>query len=103
MKRTIMLATASAVLLAGCVAPTEPYLNQAKTDCASGQARACQAVPSLQAQVTSEKNEQAKEVALGLLLGVTAVAAGAAAGYSASHPTYYSAPVVVVCRPWWAC
>jgi hypothetical protein len=92
------LALASALLLAACAAPSQPYLDSARSGCTAGDRAACGSVPALQAQVNAEQNEQASKVALGILLGVTAVAAGAAAGYSASQPSY-----VIVCRSRWGC
>jgi hypothetical protein len=59
-------------------------------------------VPQLQAQVNQEKSDQAAKVAGGILLGLFAVAAGAAAGAAASQPRY-DTTVVVVCRNPWGC
>ena len=94
--------TTAALLLAGCATPTQPFLDTARAQCAAGDRPSCSQVPILQSQVNAEKADQANKVAAGILLGLTAAAAGAAAGYAASHPTYVE-PVVLVCRPWWAC
>jgi hypothetical protein len=87
---------------AACSAPSQPYLDNAKLLCQRGDQVSCGQVPGYQAQVNAEQNEAAGKVAIGILLGLTAVAAGAAAGYSASQPSYVYAPVIV-CRSRWGC
>ena len=60
------------LLAAACVAPTQGSLNQAVQDCNYGNPYACQAVPSLNAQVKQENyNNQVAG-------GVAAAAVGAA-------------------------
>jgi hypothetical protein len=81
--------------LSACTAPSQPFLDQARTDCQFGHQDACRRVSGLQAQVNYEHAQQSERVASGLLLGLGALAAGAAAGYAASQPTTY-----VVCRGW---
>ena len=85
--------------LSACAAPSQPFLDQARIECGYGSQSACQRVSGLQAQVNYEQQQQSEKVAAGLLLGLGAIAAGAAAGYSASQPTYYYTPVYV-CRGW---
>ena len=104
MKRLLCIAS-SLVLLAGCQAATKPYLDQAQSYCKAGYTKACESVPSLQAQVSYEDSENAKKVAVGILLGLAVVATAGAAGYAAARPSpvYYSPTVYVVCKPWWAC
>jgi hypothetical protein len=97
--RTVTASIALVIGLAACTAPSQPFLDQLRTQCSTGDQGACAGIPSAQAQVNYEHSEQASKVAAGLLLGLGAVAAGAAAGYSAAHPTYYYTPVVV-CRGW---
>jgi hypothetical protein len=80
-----------------CVAPSQPYLDNARSLCASGDQVSCGQIPQFQAQVNAEHNEQAAKVATGFLAVLGAAAVGAAAGYAASHPVY-SPPVVYVCR-----
>jgi hypothetical protein len=92
-------ALALVVGLAACAAPSQPYLDNARTMCTSGHPDFCSQIPDLQARVNVEQNEQAKGVALGVLGILGAVAIGAAAAYGASQPTYTD--VVVVCR--WRC
>jgi hypothetical protein len=99
--RGISLAVAASLVLAACATPTMPYLNAARQHCSEGDQHSCNEIPGLQAQVNAEQSDQAAKVAGGLLLGLTAVAAGAAAGYAASQPHYDT--VVVVCRPYWSC
>ncbi|HME22334.1 MAG TPA: hypothetical protein VKI44_13500 [Acetobacteraceae bacterium] len=103
-RRTLAcLALSAAVVVSGCVAPSQPYLDNAKSLCASGDQVSCGQVPGFQAQVNAEHNEQAAKVAGGFLAVLGAVAVGAAAGYAASHPVYAPPPppVVYVCR--WNC
>ena len=90
--------TLAGTLLAGCVAPSQPYLDNAKLLCQHGDPVSCRQVPGYQAQVNAEHAQQARDVAGGILLGLGAIAAGAAAGYSASQPHYQT---VVVCRGWY--
>jgi hypothetical protein len=80
--------------LTACAAPSQPFLDQARGDCQFGNQDACRRVSGLQAQVNYEHAQQSEKVAAGLLLGLGALVAGAAAGYAASQPTY------VVCRGW---
>jgi hypothetical protein len=94
-------ALAIALGLTACVAPSQPFLDNARTICSSGDQVSCGQVPMYQAQVNAEHSEQAAEVAAGILAGIGAAAAGAAAGYAAAHPApVYYAPVVI-CR--WNC
>ena len=98
--RTLAAVVAGTIMLAACTAPTQPFLDQARTDCTAGSQQACSVIPQLQAQVNAEHNDQAAKVATGFLAVLGAAAAGAAAGYAASHPApVYVAPVVV-CRGW---
>ena len=93
----IVSAALAVVTLAACVAPSQPFLDQARKDCQAGSQNACGRIGELQAQVNYEhekQSEQAAAVALGLL---GAVAAGAAAYGAATTPTYYVTPTVVVC------
>jgi hypothetical protein len=94
------LAPAVALLVAACVAPSQPFLDQARAGCLAGDRFQCSNVPTLQSQMNAEHAQQSRQVAAGILLGLGAAAAGAAAGYAASHPTYYYTPVVV-CRGWY--
>jgi hypothetical protein len=100
-RRTPCIAAVLAVVmgLTACSAPTQPFLDQARIECGYGSQDACRRVSGLQAQVNYEQQQQSEKVAAGLLLGLGAIAAGAAAGYSASQPTYYYQPVYV-CRGW---
>ena len=88
-----------AVALTACSAPSQPLLDSARQNCQIGNVAACNALPRLQATVTYEQNQQAKEFAVGALGILGAVAIGAAAAYGASQPSYTD--VVVVCR--WRC
>jgi hypothetical protein len=90
------LAPAVALLVAACVAPSQPFLDQARAGCLAGDRFQCSNVPTLQSQMNAEHAQQSRQVAAGILLGLGA----AAAGYAASHPTYYYTPVVV-CRGWY--
>lgn len=98
--KTSCVSLALAVGLAACAAPSQPYLDNARTLCAGGDQTSCGQVPQFQAQVNAEHADQAGKVALGILGGLALVAGAAAAGYSAAHPVY-DPPVVVVCR--WNC
>jgi hypothetical protein len=97
--RTLSASVALLIGLAACAAPSQPFLDQARTGCATGDQSACHSIAGLQAQVNYEHQQQSEKVAAGILLGLGAAAAGAAAGYAASHPTYYYTPVVI-CRGW---
>jgi hypothetical protein len=101
MRRSLAAVLAVTLGVAACAAPSQPYLDIAQQQCAKGDQRACDGVPFLQADVAREHNEQAGQVALGILAVLGAAAAGAAAGYAASHPVYTSPEVIVVCR--WGC
>ena len=101
-RKIIPAALASLLALSACVAPSQGLLDQHRADCRAGKQFSCNILPGLEIQVAHEKQVQAANVANGIALGLAAVAAGAAAGYSASHPVY-ARPVVIVCRPWWAC
>lgn len=91
----------AAALVAACTAPSQPLLDQMTMQCVNGSAVACNNVPMMQAQVAREKQEQSNAIATGLLLGITAAAAGAAAGYAATAPHYYpTTEVIVVCPRW---
>ena len=98
--RTLTASLALVIGLAACAAPSQPFLDSARSMCASGNQTQCGMISGLQAQVNAEHQQQSEKVAAGILLGLGAAAAGAAAGYAASHPTYYYTPVVV-CR--WNC
>jgi hypothetical protein len=102
-RKLLPIALSGALLVAACSAPTQPYLDNARALCSTGDQVSCGQIPSLQAQVNAEHNDQAGKVALGVLAVLGAAAAGAAAGYAASHPAPSYTEVVVVCRPWWSC
>lgn len=99
--RSLPMSAALALLLGvtACAAPSQPALDYARSTCAAGDRMSCGQVPALQTQVNNEHAQQAREVAGGILLGLGALAAGAAAGYEASQPHYYYAPVYL-CRGW---
>ena len=94
-------AAAIALALSACATASQPYLDEARTQCAQGSTDACHNLPLWEATVAREHQERANAVAAGSMLMLGAAAAGAAAGYAASHPVYYPPPVVVVCR--WGC
>ena len=96
-----LIALAAILPIAACAAPSQPFLDAARANCTAGIQASCAQVPSLQAQVNAEHDQQAQQVGAALLLGLTAAAVGAAAGYAASHPA--PTEVYVVCRPWWSC
>jgi outer membrane lipoprotein SlyB len=100
-KMPLSIALSGVLLIAACSAPSQPYLDTYRVDCAKGSKVACDLIPETEARVNAEHNDAAGRVAGGILLGFLAVAAGAAAGYSAAHQP--ATEVVVVCRPWWAC
>jgi len=101
MKPNRLAALALAVCVTACGAvPSQPYLDDARVTCTSGNQAACATMPALQSRVNAEKQEQAVGVAGGILAVLGAVALGVAAGYEASQPVYYQ-PVVVVCH--WRC
>jgi hypothetical protein len=101
MTRKLTTAAMAAVMLAaGCTAPSQPYLDHYRQACTAGDRAACDLIPPTQARVNAEKQDQAGKVAAGILLGLSAVAVGAAAGYAASRPVYQPAPVIILCRPW---
>jgi len=104
-KRLSVIALAVTVTAAGCAAPSQPFLDQARASCAAGDRLQCDAIPTWQAHVNEEHNQQAGAVAVGVLAILGAAAAGAAAGYAASHPVYTAPEVVVVCPPYryWGC
>jgi hypothetical protein len=88
----------AASLIAGCAAPSQPLLDQMVIRCANGSSIACNNAPMMQVEVAREKQEQNNAIVDGLLVGVAAVAAGAAAGYAAPAPHYHPpAEVIVVC------
>ena len=95
------IALAAILPIAACATPTQPFLDAARSNCAAGIQASCAQVPSLQAQVNAERDQQAQQVGAALLIGLGAAAVGAAAGYAASHPA--PTEVYVVCRPWWSC
>jgi hypothetical protein len=87
-----------ALAVAACSTPSQPYLDNARTMCASGHMGYCAAIRELQARVNTEQAQQAQNAAA--ILG--AVAIGAAAVYGASRPVYTPPPsVVILCR--WGC
>lgn len=94
--RRLILSLTAALVLAGCVAPSQPYLDAARGACAAGDPNACDHIPGLQSQVIIEQQQQAQAVGAALLLGAVA---GAAAYGAAS----YQPPVVIVCRHRWRC
>jgi hypothetical protein len=98
--RTVCASLAVVMGLAACAAPSQPFLDSARSMCAAGNQTQCEMIPRIEAQVNLEHQQQSEKVAAGILLGLGAAAAGAAAGYAAAHPTYYYTPVVV-CR--WNC
>jgi hypothetical protein len=89
MKRIPTLA-AAALLLSACAAPSQGLLDQTRLACSMGMAEACGYIPIVQAQVTSEQNQQAAAVGLALL-GVAAIAADAALSdpYCCYTPHYH--------------
>jgi hypothetical protein len=95
----VIMSAALALLLGvtACAAPSQPFLDSARINCASGNQMSCSQVPALQAQVNEEHAQQSREVGLGILAVLGAAAAGASAGYAASHPVYQP---VYVCRGW---
>jgi hypothetical protein len=99
--RTLSASVAVAIGLAACAAPSQPFLDSLRTQCTAGDQGACAGIPSAQAQVNYERQEQANKVAAGILLGLGAAAAGAAAGYAAAHPAPVYYTPVIVCR--WGC
>jgi|SRR5580765_5261217 hypothetical protein len=98
--RSIPTSAALALLLGvtACAAPSQPWLDNMRRLCSTGSQAACDAVPVAQSKVDAEHAQQAREVAGGILLGLGALAVGAAAGYAASQPTYYTP--VYVCHGW---
>jgi hypothetical protein len=96
MNRTAIAALALITGLAACAAPSQPYLDEARTQCATGHMGYCAAIRELQARVNAEKQEQAATAAA--VAGALAI--GAAAAYGASRPVYQP-DVVIVCR--WGC
>ena len=77
------------LLLAACVAPTQGPLNQAIQDCNYGNPYACQAVPSLNAQVQQENVNN--QVAGGVAAAVVGAAliGGVVASEGGYHRGYY--------------
>jgi len=94
--RRLMLSFTATLVLAGCVAPSQPFLDAARGACVAGNRNACDNIPALQSQVIVEQQQQAQAVGAALLLGAVA---GAAAYGAAS----YQPPVVIVCRHRWRC
>jgi hypothetical protein len=91
-KRGIAL-LCSVALISGCVAPSQAFLTSMTAQCTSGDQSACNQLPGLRAQVSAEHQQQTNQ----FLLGMGAVALGAAAAAAASQPrTEY----VVVCPRW---
>ena len=88
----------AAMTLAACAAPSQPYLDNARALCTSGDQASCGQIPQFQAQVDAEHNQQAAAVAIGIAGGLAAVAVGAGAAYGAARPVYQP---VIVCR--WNC
>jgi hypothetical protein len=99
--KTLAAALAATLLVTACAAPTQPFLDNARTACAAGNQDQCGQIPNLQAQVNAEHNEQASKVAAGFVAVLGAAALGAAAGYAASHPAPVYYEPVIVCR--WGC
>jgi hypothetical protein len=66
-------ALALVLLVAGCAAPTQPLLDNARLRCANGDMQACDALPGFEASVASEHNQQAREAAGGVLAALAAV------------------------------
>jgi|SRR5580765_7217803 len=97
-KTTMSAALALLLGVTACAAPSQPYLDNARALCSTGDQVSCKQVPGFEAQVSAEHAQQAREVAGGILLGLGALAVGAAAGYAASQPTYYTP--VYVCHGW---
>jgi peptidoglycan/LPS O-acetylase OafA/YrhL len=98
MATRILPAILAAVSLAACAAPSQPFLDQARSSCTAGDQTACGSVAGLQAQVNYEHQVQSQEAAAGVAAVLGALAVGAAAGYAATRPVYYEP--VVVCRGW---
>jgi hypothetical protein len=93
--RSMAAILAAALALTACAAPSQPYLDNAVSLCHNGNQQACGVVPTLQSQVQSEKNQQAREVGQGFLAVLGALALGAAAvadAYYTPAPTIYVYP-----------
>lgn len=109
MRRARVAASITALaMLAACTAPSQPFLDAARSHCFQGHQPACDRLPYLEAVVQREKNEQAEKAAAGFAVGLGVLAVGAAAGYAASRPYYYEPyyrprTVVVVCNSPWGC
>jgi len=81
-------AAALAVLLSGCVAPSQPVLDYVGQHCADGYRSACDALPYWRSVVAAEHWQQAGDVLIGVLsVGVLAVDALAISkGHAPSPP-----------------
>ena len=97
--KTLPAIAAAALLLTACVAPSQPYLDQARTSCTTGDQDACRQVPGLQAEVNLEHQQQSEQAG-SVALGVLAVVAGAALGFAEANAPVYT-PVVVCRRNCW--
>ena len=95
--KTLAAALAAAITVTACAAPSQPFLDQARKDCQSGDQSACGRIGELQAQVNYEREKQSEQAAAAALAIVGGLAAGAAAYGAATAPTYYYTPVVVLC------
>jgi hypothetical protein len=96
-RRFKLAALALVVGLSACAAPSQPYLDNARALCSTGDQFSCGQIPQFQSQVNAEHNEQAGKIALGVLVVLGAVA-GAAAAAHAPPPPPPPPPVVIVCR-----
>jgi hypothetical protein len=96
--KTLSASIALVMTVAACSAPSQPFLDQARIGCTQGDHSACQQVPSLQAQVNFEQQQQSERAAA-VALGILGAAAAGAAAYSAARTPVYYTPVVV-CRGW---
>ena len=106
-RRIVAGAMVAVLLVAGCTAPSQRYLDTYRRDCTAGDRVACDMVPRAEYQVSAEKRQKAAEFGEGVLkvLAFTVLVLGAAAGgYAAgvesarsSRPAYV-APVYVAPR-----
>ncbi len=95
MRKLMLAATASSVLLSGCAASTQSrvMLDALVQDCNAGNRDSCAQVPGVQQQVVAEQQANtntAAAVGLGAVLlgGLVAIAATSGGG-GYYHPHYY--------------
>lgn len=98
--KSVSVAVAAAILLSACAAPSQPYLDHARTACAVGDQYQCSSIPPLESAVNSEHQEQAGKIASGIfeVLGAIILGAAAVAVAAAPPPTHYYP--VVTCTGW---